>query len=303
MPKRKRLTDLYKRGQTITIVGPDDENVNDGVKVWIQKPNPTEMESIHRRANARKALIVREGQDEASEIFLAAWAESRDFLNKETLITLALYEDLSSARMRANAEIADEEEWKDEDYLQGLLDLWQGDPEQGDFGLAEVWTSMPEEWDETDFSSEEVVRMKEAKRVFSELQRFDAQVEQVLKAEEERLRVDWSSRDDEFVVRAAVKELVRQQANQAFVDEYDRQLMYYTVREPDDHKKRYFANMAEIDDLEEGVKDQLKLAMNSLLVDVVEGKDSPVTPTSSDSSESVEEEEISPDSGLQAAPA
>lgn len=303
MPKRKRLTDLYKRGKTITIVGPDAENVNDGVEVWIQKPNPTEMESIHRRANAKKALIVKSGEDETSEIFLAAWAESRDFLNKETLITLALYEDLGSARMRANAEIADEKEWKEEDYLQGLLDLWQGDPEQGDFGLSEVWTSMPEEWDESDFSSEEVARMNEAKHVFSELERFDSQVEKALKAEEERLRVDWASRDDEFVVRAAVKELVRQQANQAFVDEYDRQLMYYTVREPDDHKKRYFANMAEIDDLEEGVKDQLKLAMNSLLVDVVEGKDSPVTPTSSDSSESVEEEEVSPDSGLQAAPA
>lgn len=268
--KKRRLSDLYVRGRE---VAPTD-GYGEPVKVWLNKLNEIDRETCLRRASAAKARFLIGSDDEDSDAFAAMYAETRDIGERDELIFFLIAEDLQRSRRRIEAEIAaDEETWGKEDYLQGLIDAWIGDDENP--GLS---TTMLEDPDDP-----------EAKRVSDELDRYQNAINAELTAEEARLRKDWEEVDLDVLRRKVAHRLLELRAGEEFIREYRRQQIFFAVREPVDHRKRYFRSVSEVDDLDEELRQFLTEQYESLLVPPLEGKDSPAPAGSSNSPEPIKE--------------
>lgn len=276
--KQRRLGDLYVRGKELA---PDDGN--GPVKVWMAKLNEVDREAALRRANAAKARYLIDTDNEESDVFAAAYGDIREFEDRETLIRFIIGDELARARRRIEAERAnDEDTWGKEGYLQGLYDEWTGTDESP--GLKETFETNPGDPD--------------VERVKAELDRYREEVDDEVRAYGERLEKDWVDVDLDTIRRRAAHELLQLRANEAFVREYQRQQLFYSIRDAANHRQRYFSNIGEVDDLDDEVRVYLIDQFNSLMVDHVEGKDSPPPAASSNSSDSTDQP-----SGPETAPA
>ena len=96
----------------------------------------------------------------------------------------------------------------------------------------------------------------------------------------------------------AVKSFLKMDADRVFNEEYVRQRAFYSTRQVDNPRKRYFETLADYDDCAELVQTRLLDAYDRIAAEGVEGKDLPGTPGSSASSEPPAEEAASTDSDL-----
>lgn len=279
--KRRRLSDLYVRGVEVVF---DDDN-GPPVTVWLQKLNPIDRESCLRRAHAARARAMVESDNEDSELYQSFYGQIRLVSDDKTLIGLIVAEEVARYRQRVEAELAtDEETWGKDRYLQGLVDAWLGDAGSG--GLAAVRVEDPDD--------------PEVQRVSAELDRFEDEVIKLVKAEDERLTEEWRAAPKDELWKRATRRMIELRANEAFAAEFERQQLFFSVRDPDDHSKRYFGTLQEFDDLDENVRKKLSEEYGTMTVDSIEGKDSRASQPSSNSSDHSPAGEAQPDSGLQA---
>lgn len=275
--KRRRLADLYVRGRDLNV----DDGSEDPVKIWLQKLNGIDRDAVIRRANAAKARYLMEADDEESDAFIEMYGQVREF-DKSSLMGIITAEDIVRARGRIEAQMAtDEEGWGKDGYLQGLYDSWTGDDENP--GLRDRRLEDPDD--------------PEAQQVLDELTRFELELGDTVRLEAEHLDAQWESRPDDAVWRAAAKQMIKHQSEEVFVREYQRQVVFHSVREPDAHSRRHFESLAEVDDLDPNVKSFLTDQCMLLMVETSEGKDSRASQDSSNSSASPAEVEASPNSG------
>jgi hypothetical protein len=267
--KRRRLGDLYVRGRELA---PNDGE-GEPVRVWMSKLNELDREAALRRANAVKARYLIEIDDEESDVFVAAYGQIRELEDRETMIRFVISDDLARIRRRVEGERAtDEDTWAKDGYLQGLFDAWLGTDDEP--GLVETSADNPGD--------------PEAERVKAEIDRYQKEVTDEVDAHAERLEKDWSDVEIDFLQRRAAHELLRLRSNEAFVREYQRQQLYYAVRDATNRRQRYFATVSEVDDLDDELRTYLTGQLNSLTVENTEGKDSPPPEGSSNSSESAD---------------
>lgn len=268
--KKRRLSDLYVRGREMSV----NDGEGEPIKVWVNKLNEIDRESVLRRANAAKARFMIDSDNEESEQFSAMYAESRDINSRHELILFIVSDDVNAARRRVESQIAgDEETWSKEGYLQGLVDAWIGD--ETNPGLAATIQEDPKD--------------PEALRVSDELDRFEQEVRRRVDAETHTLVKDWEDVDIDILRRKATHLLLDLKSSEEFVREFQRQQIFYSIREPNDHRKRYFTTITEVDDLDEDLRKYLVEQYESLVVPPDEGKDSPPLADSSNSSEAPEE--------------
>lgn len=280
--KRRRLADLYVKGKEVEL----DDGSGEPVVVWLQKLNGVDRESCLRRANSAKAKFMLEADDEDSEIFQAMYAEVRDANERDGLIGVVVAEDVQRHRARIEAKMAaDEETWAKDNYLQGLIDSWIGDDDNP--GLAATQAEDPDD--------------PEVARVLGEIERFEAEVTAETRTYTSAVLKDWEDVPDEDLWRKASHRLLELKGTDIFNREFDRQQLFHCVREPDDHSRRYFGTVREIDDLDESIVARLLTHYNNMIVDMTEGKDSRASQPSSTSSDPSPAEEAQPDSGLQVA--
>lgn len=291
MPKRRRLTDLYRVGQLLTFGSDEGEE-----RVWVNKPNDTTMESIHRRAQAAKSRFVALAENRDCDEYQAALETVRelDDAGNELIVTLALAPELLRARARIEAQLEHdpEGEWAKDDKYQSLLDAWNGDPDNP--GLKDAYAKDPEG---------ETVDGKEAITVLEMLQRFNEQVLDAYNAESARIIEEARKVHGDELMHMATVQMMKNDADDFFIKEFYRQAVFYCVRDPEKRQERYFDDLAEVDDLPNTIKDQLKAIIDEHMVMVTEGKDSPATTDGSAPSEPTETVEASQDSGLADAPA
>ena len=280
--KKRKLQDLYITGREVPI---NDESGEDPVIVWIQKPNSIETESASRNANAVRSNILIALRNNDSDEYKNSYAEVLD-MDRETLIEIAIQDDMSRSVQAIQAEIAEDEEWSKDDYLQGLKDSWFGD-NKADKGLKAVY----ENADENDS------KYADAKRVFSEIQRFEAACNKRIEGERERLLKDFANTPIESLHDTAVKHDLGLRGNAAWINEYRRSQLFFAVREQDDHKKHYFESRKEVDELHRKTMDTLYDHYDALNVEVSEGKDLPPIPDSSQPSEQSDVVETAASSG------
>lgn len=264
--RRRRLGDLYVRGKEVSV----DDGEGDSVTVWIQKLNELDRDTLIRRANAAKARYRLEADREEGELYLATLTSIRDFVDREGMIAIIIAEDSAKTRQRIEAQMThDKEGWGKDNKIQDLIDAWTGDGDSK--GLAAMYAE-----DEND---------PEAVRVKGELEAFETDLDNVVREELLQLEKEWADASEADVIRAAAKEVLKRRADEEFMREWQRQQIFYCIREPDDHQARYFGTLPEVDDLHDKVREVLNKECNALFVDPGEGKDSPATPAPSISSE------------------
>jgi uncharacterized protein YdiU (UPF0061 family) len=183
----------------------------------------------------------------SSEAELAGIFESRD-----DMIDFIRDQDISQTRLTLEAQVADDEEWKKNNYLEGLREAWND-------GLRERFKV-----DRDD---------PEASRVFEELKRYIDHVEQLLEREKRRFRREADRETDRELRNEVIDRLIERQADTLWYGEFRKRQLFYSLREPTDHKQRYFADPEELDRMEDVVVDQLLAALDSVNVSAQEGKD------------------------------
>lgn len=279
--KRRRLGDLYVRGREVKV----DDGQGEPVVVWLQKLNGIDREACIRRSHAAKARFLQDSEDRDGELYQSVYGQVRTMSDRVQLVALIVGEDLAKYRQRVEAQLAaDEEGWGKDGYVQGLVDAWIGDDNNP--GLAAVKVEDPDD--------------PEVKRVSEELDRFDGDVIARVEAERERIEQDWEDAPSDQIWHRVTERLLSGRGEAEFAREYDRQQLFYCVRDPDTHTKRYFATVADLDDLDDVVRAQLLSEYKELMVDPVEGKGSRASQPSSNSSDPSSAEEAQVDSGQQA---
>lgn len=276
MPKKLRLTDLYKVGEEMTFHSEEGK-----VTVWVQKPNDVQIESIYRRANAAKARYLMTAQDEDSEEYQEAWGIMSELEEVEDILIFALNEELNRAKARATARIEADERWSKDDFLQSLFDAWLGDEENP--GLHRTYALDPED--------------PEALRVFDALREYEEAVNEAFNAERDHLKAEYADEERSKLLDMAARGWIQINADGIQTRELIRQQTFYSVRDKDKHAQLYFGTVAEVDDLPQVIRDQLTHKVTEFILEVAEGKGTAATPDSSLKSEQPETADASSDSG------
>jgi hypothetical protein len=280
--KRRRLGDLYVLGKELVV----NDGQGESVTVWIHKLNDIDRDAVIRRANAVKARHLIDAGNEDSEVFQSAWGQVREYDDRDALVAVVIADEVVKYRRRVEAELGENEEtWGKDNYLQGLVDAWFGD--EHNEGLTYTHITHPDD--------------PEVVRVMGELNRFSQEVTKRVTDEADRLEREWAEVPDDKLWNKAAHRLLERRADEVFTKEFERQQMFYAVREPEDHKKRYFGTIDEVDDLPDKIRHQIQWAYNEIIVDPHEAKDSPATQASSSSSEPPAAETSPEPSGLEVA--
>jgi hypothetical protein len=270
--KQRKLEDLYVVGREVTL-----DDGRGAVTVWLQKLSPVENEAAVRAATAARARVLIAHRNPESEEYQAAYSDTVEFYDRNTMIDLIAREELGDRRMRVEAELAAEDEWAEDGYLQGLADAWRD-------GLSHTFGVDPDN--------------EEAKRVFAEMRRYTEAVDAVMEGEEVAVKRDYEQRSDDELIDLTMKSLLTQRANAAFMAEYLAQELLSAVRLREDHGVRYFRGVDAIRRLAEPTRTALTNAYRELSVDPIEGKGSEEARSSSQSSEQPEPPATEEASGL-----
>lgn len=273
-----RLNDLFKMSteEVFAAETPDEE------RVLVVKLNEPEMDEVQAKASAARARLMLAARDENSDDYARIHAELGE-LDEEGLIAHIVDDEYAKRQISIHDELAAAKEWSDDDYLEGLRELWFGTADEPGLYM-------------TDPSGEEGVR------VMGELARFNDQLVERLTAEYEDLADAWRGLDPEIVREKALSAIIQRAGGKAYTDEYLRRRTYLSVRCIDDREKLYFDSIEQFDASDkEMVKDRLKRAYNEMSVEGREGKGSPGLPGSSTSSEQPEAEPESAPSGRRVA--
>jgi hypothetical protein len=258
MPRKRRLSDLYVVGTEVTF----DDGEGDPIVVYVRKLNPIEHETALRNANAARSRTMSVVNDRASDAFNDIYSDMLD-LDRESMVAYLSEEERANRAQVVEAQLAQEGEWAEDNYLQGLQDAWSD-------GLMEAYAKDPEDED--------------AKHVFAELRRFTDAVEAEVQAHVDNFIDDLEEVSDDALREQCLSKVINVRANGAWFTEFRRSQIALAVREKD-RKTRYFETRSEIDDLPHEVYRRLIEAYQLVSVDPIEGKDSRETDDSLPSSE------------------
>lgn len=281
---RRRAEDLWCTGEPVVL---DDGNGR--VELWMQAVNEPEEEVATSRAAAQRARILLQRRDPESTLVLEITDEVLGLSDEYLTEYLALHE-LHRYRGECEAEEAEEEEWSKDSYLTGLQDLW--DPPTDRDGRRPK--GLKDEW-AVDHDH------PEASRVFAELKRYLAQVEERLVPIRERVMADLSGLPRQELEQRAIDKLIDSKAQMVWTEEFRRCLIWLGLREPDNHLEYYYPHRETIDRLPNKVRESLEAAAARVNVEVLEGKGLRLLRSSSSSSAQPGESETAPSSGPAAA--
>lgn len=271
MATKRRLEDLYIIGKEVTF----DDGAGDAVTVWLQKLNPVELSTALRRANAARSRVLTIKNHPESEDYQAYWLEALDFDTETGLVEYLAAEDSVRIQERVEAELGSQDEWAKDGYLQGLRDLWED-------GLAEKHAMSPDE---------------ESERVLAELTRFLTTANELAAPDMAEIRAELANLGTEDLRAQVFEKVLSYHGNSLWLEEFHRCELWKGVRDPKD-KSYYFEKREDLNGLSASVLNRLTSEYASLSVDVVEGKGSEETPSSSNSSAAADGAATGASSGL-----
>lgn len=282
---RRALSDLFKKGTEIRF-GPDPENPDgptkcelgpflrdsgeripprdDQVVLWVTPADPLQREQALREANAKRAgSIVRAKRDKESEEHLTAMAFLAD-LSDETLVEYVVIGNEGIHQQEAEREVLARDEWKDMTSYQDAMRQFQG------------------------MSEEELERNEEWRTLLDLDERYGEQTrERVLElsaAEREVLRMTVRS-DRAAVEKMALSKRAELAASSVFMNQFDRWMVFYAVREFEDTSQQFFEDPDDLARQPQEVKNLISEALLPYISDVGEAKNSPRVVDGSASSE------------------
>lgn len=282
---RRRLSDLYKRGVEVRFgadsdgrpygrVAPEGEGYflgedgkplplgPDEVAAWVQSPSPLQREMALRDAQASRArALVRARRDKDSPEHLTSLAFLVE-MEDVTLIEYVLVSTADERRQDAMREVLAEDEWKDiSDYQDAFRQFDEG---YSDEDLA---------------ANEEYQALLELDAKLGE--QVDARAMELYTAEHESLVM----KGREKVEKEALERRIEIAASQSFMAEYERQMMFFSVRDIDDHGQLFFESARESAEQEDDIRQVFAEALERFISDVGEAKNSPRAASGSQPSE------------------
>ena len=252
MDLRQKLSSLYVVGKDVEFEDSDGNRFS----VWLQKLSPIQKEAVVRRANARRQAVLavkrRPQQDESVKPFVDQVLA--DFSERDLMIEFLEAEDINNEREKREAEIAANDEWSKDGYLDGLLDAWEGD-----LNYKDAWIADP--------------NAPEPKRVKEELSRFADEVEKAMETARRRIHRDYEDISDDELVEKLVEKAIDVQADIRWLETFRRGELQMSVRYPDDHNELVFKEYEDLENLQSEVLEALFAAYGEIQVNISEGKE------------------------------
>lgn len=275
---RRRLSELFRTGVEIRFGGryglagaiaPTGEGpflnedgaidppAPDEIAMWVQPPSPLHRDMALRDANAARSRASLAAKETDSAEYLQA-REFVESMAEETLYDYVLIADMDKRQQEAVREILAEEEWADITELQDSLRIFEEE-------------ERPEDDPEV-----QLIRRRE-----EELSK------QVAKREHEL----WEAAIDvmrmrglEHAQKQAIDRHVDLLASRAFMTEYERQMTFYSVRDPEDHGVIFFESARELAAQSDEILMLVQRALKPFISDGAEAKNSPRAESGSASS-------------------
>jgi hypothetical protein len=277
---RKKLTELFRRGIEIRFdadgghIGPfKDEDgkdlpaTDDQVAMWVQAPSPYQREMAMRDSQgARAKALLRAKRDENSEEYLTSKAFLAD-MTDETLVEYLLVMDTEERRNEAIRDVLSRDEWSDFPALQDAFRRMEevgGDPE-----------------------SDEYRDLTEADR------RYGKQVSEREAELSDAARVSLGYIGREESERRAVEKRSEVAGSQAFMAEYEKQMMFYAIRDLENTTNLFFDSVEEWNEQPEEIRSVVIEALGQFIGEAAEAKNLPGVASGSDSSVLPSEQETS----------
>jgi hypothetical protein len=279
---RRRLQELRAKGVEVRLGATEEESAigpfvdsdgqpipcpDDKIAVWVQPPSPLQRDQALRDAQAARArAILKTKRDDTSEEQLTSLAFLAE-MSLPTLIEYLIAHNEDDTRTEAIRDVLQAPEWKDMTELQDAMrqfeeaDTAEDDPE---------WAPL-------------LARDAEYGR------QINNRIEELDGASRESFALLGR---DELERRALAKrsDLV---GSQSFMNEYERQMTWYAVRDIDDHGSLFFESAREFADQEDDVRQILGRALTQFIQDGTEAKNLLGAESSSDSSAPPSEPETS----------
>jgi hypothetical protein len=287
--KRRRLSELYARGREARfnkdgaasfdvekvdedgnpkfIAGDEDfERTDDDIVIWVQPPSPLQREQALRESQAarsRALLAARKDETSPDSANTKAFVAN---MGQETLIDYVLSAEEQERRERAQRDVLGRDEWKEFSSLQDSMRQWD-----------EAGNPRTEEW----------------QPLIDKDIEFGRQVSKATKylREADREALKMMSRDE--LERRAFEKRIELIGSQAFVQEYERQMVFYASRDGDDRALLFFEDVNDMMSQDELVQEVLSDTLASFIEDPAEAKNSPRAAHGSEQSELPEEPETS----------
>lgn len=277
---RKKLTELFRRGVEVRFdaegghLGPflDEDGkeippTDDQVAMWIQPPSPYQREMAMRDAQAARAkAMLRAKRDENSEEFLTSKAFLAE-MTDETLVEYLLLVGTEERRNEAIRDVLSREEWADFPTLQDAfrrMEEQDGDPE-----------------------SDEYRDLMEADR------RYGKQVSEREAELADAARDSLGYFQREELERRALEQRSELSGSQAFMSEYEKQMMFYAIRDIENNANLFFDSVDEWNEQPEEIRSVVVDALTLFIGEAAEAKNSPGAVSGSDSSALPSEPETS----------
>jgi hypothetical protein len=271
---RRKLSALYKRGVEVRFgpdggrIGPFDEPATvDEVAVYVAPASPLQREQALRDAQAKRArALIATKREEESEEHLT----SKAFVAEMSLATLTDYvliADQEERRSEAIRDVLSRDEWNDIAALQDALR--QFDEEDSDEGEPEYAAVLARDEEYGRQVNERDLSLTEAAR--------------------EALNL--LGRDE--LERRALEKRSELVGSQAFMQEYERQMTFYSVREVTDNNVLFFESAREFADQDDQIQLTIKQALSQFINEATEAKNLPGVVSGSESSAPPSEPEIS----------
>ena len=276
---RRQLSELYRQGEEIRFskgpngkpegkIGPFVDDRGNRIKpaegvvaMFIRPPDPVQRDMAMRAAQGKRAAaLVKAKRDENSEEYLTIMAFLAD-MSDETLIDYVIMSDTGLRRNEAEREVLGLDEWKDMTAYQDAMAGFEGMPEE-DLEENEEYRALME------LDDKYVTQIKER-----ELQLMDAQ--------REALRF----LDRSNVERKALEKRSEMIGSQAFIEEYERQSIFFSVRDAENIDNLFFESVHEMAAQPDEVRDVINEALPPFISEEGEAKNSPGVASGSDSSE------------------
>jgi hypothetical protein len=277
---RKKLSELFKRGVEIRFdvdgghIGPfkDDDGkdlpaTDDQVAMWVQAPSPYQREMALRDAQAARArALLRAKRDDDSEESLT----SRVFLSEmtdETLKEYVLLMDQETRRNDAIREVLAKDEWADFPALQDgfrRMEEVDGDPED-------------DEWKDL---------IAADKRYGQQVSEREAEL-----MDAARDSLGYSGR--EALEKRAMEKRSEIVGSQAFMAEYEKQMLFYSIRDMENTANLFFDTVEEWNEQPDEIREVVVEALSEFIGEATEAKNLPGVVSGSDSSALPSEQETS----------
>jgi len=269
---RRMLSDLFAEGVEIRF-GRDEEGnswgkigpfldsrgdraalPDDQVAMYIRPADPLQRDMSMREANARRArALVRAKRDKDSEEHLTIVAFLTD-MSDETLIDYILMGDTQYRQAEAEREILAMDEWKEMDAYQDAMRQFDNVPVE-DLADNEEWEALLEL--DRKYGKQLTDREKELR---------DAQ--------REVLRMQTNAGQRQELENKALERRAELVGTQAFMDEYELCMQFYSVRDVDDNSKTFFDKPEELAQQPQVVRDTINEALLPFITDVESAKNS-----------------------------